>query len=97
MYEKPFYRLKELIIDKYGAEKFETGCTLVARWVSSQIRVAVVNAAWVQRMSETRDGKNPIYQLTEEEAKALKDLFKLQSSRELYTLPETTPSLFKII
>lgn len=93
MYEKPFYRLKELIIEKYGAAKFETGCTLVASWINFNTKENT-NSDWVQFFCKATGDSPAIYQLSSSQAKALKSLFKLDSYKELYTIPETCPEFF---
>lgn len=94
MLETPFYRLKQLIIEKYGDEKFTTGCALVAAWVSAETKEKV-DALWVQLISKISEAHPvPVYQLSGPQAKALKSLFKLDSYKELYTIPETCPKFF---
>lgn len=89
----PYYRLKELIIEKYGEEKFDVGCELVARWLSFATKEKV-NEGWLEVMCDRTDQPDMYFQFTGDQAHALKQLFKLNTFSELYTYPETTPSYY---
>lgn len=39
--QKPYYKLRQLIYNKYGEEKFAIGCKIVARWVSFETKTNV--------------------------------------------------------
>lgn len=94
MDQAPFYRLEQLIIEKYGEDKIITGRALVASWVRATTKEKV-DANWVQLICKTSEAHPiPVYTLSGTQAKALKSLFKLDSYKELYTVPETTPQFF---
>jgi hypothetical protein len=87
-HQAPFYRLRQLIIEKYGEDKFETGCELVARWVTHELRLEV-NVHDVKCICDYVD--RPV---ESEVCTSLMHLFKLNSAKELHTIPETTPACF---
>lgn len=82
MKEKPVYRLRELIIDKYGKQKFEQGCMFVAQWIrfADVVRITpqhIVNFCALQSETNVR--------LNNQQKEALRQLFGLISTADLYT------------
>jgi len=55
MKDKPFYNLKELIIKKYGAEKYALGQLITAQWLTHELR-APVTVSMVQVICNTTVG-----------------------------------------
>lgn len=90
--EQPYYRLRQLIKEKYGEDKFSTGCQLVKQWLCHATKTFYI-------VNDIRNWCNihndVIHELTEQEAKALRQLFNLQRNEELYTDPQTTPEHLK--
>lgn len=84
----PFYRLKELIIEKYGEDKFEAGCDLVVRWLRHELN-ATINVSEIKFMCNIDQSSTE--RMTYPACTSLLQLFRLQSHTELYTLPETAP------
>ena len=87
----PFYRVRQLIIKKYGEKNFHTGCQLVAQFISYETKIPL-SSGHIRLMCEVAEAdliseNKPI-------ALALKSLFHLQSLTELFTLPETAPESF---
>lgn len=89
--EQPYYRLRELIKTKYGEEKFHLGMQLVAKWVQYHTK-EYTTGAHVLNVCNLRSDS---YQLTAEQATALRQLFSLKRNEELYTFPEHTPEHLK--
>lgn len=82
----PFYRLRSLIEEKYGAERFDFGCQIVARWLSFETKIEITEMAVKTLCDEESENIETFFPRT---SKALINLFHLQSAKELYTFPET--------
>lgn len=82
--EKPLYSLRELMYAKYGESRFALGCEIVARWVSVERGVKTLwDAEKVLKMCNT--GASWSLPLYPAEAEALRKLFGLASTEQLYT------------
>lgn len=79
------YRLRHLIYQKYGEDKFALGCELVARWVRLDIDSSGVRwtAPMVLQLCNATTKSN--YPLYPNEGEALRRLFGLNSIEELFT------------
>jgi hypothetical protein len=87
----PFYRIRQLIIKKYGEKNFHTACDMVAQFIGYEAKLPL-SSGHIRLMCEVTESdliseNRPI-------AVALKSLFHLESLAELFTLPENTPENF---
>jgi hypothetical protein len=89
----PFYRLRDLLFKKYGENNFNTGCTLLAWFLTYEIKEPY-SKDWVRLICETTEASSGWTMLKSTEAEALRAFFKLSSPRELYSIPETAPASF---
>lgn len=94
----PIYKLRDLINDKYGEDRFVLGCEITARWVTietdqpcstedvqqwSDLTVEDSKEHYNSLMSEATVPLTHKF-LTVDHAEALRQLFGLQSSRDLF-------------
>jgi hypothetical protein len=77
------YRLQQLIYQKYGIDRYALGCEIVARWVQFETRDKQFTMEWIAAVCNAKDISE--VDLYEPEAEALRQLFGLQSTEELYT------------
>ncbi len=77
------YRLKELIISKYGKNKYETGKQIVAQWLSKETGHPV-SAEAVQQCCDANIPEE--FYVSPEMVTALLKLFGLKLPEELVTL-----------
>lgn len=79
--QQPIYTIQQLIIAKYGQEKFALGCEFVARWLNT-----CKQGYWcgndILTMCTTADYQ---FKLLPIEAEELRKLFGLQSIEQLYS------------
>lgn len=78
------YKLKELILQKYGEESFSTGCELVAQW----LRNAGENFWIAEDVKEMCELTKPIMKLTFSEGMLLMQLFSLKEPEDIFNYPE---------
>jgi hypothetical protein len=83
--QQPYYRLKYLMLDKYGENSFSTGLTLIASWLSYQCNEEYTEG-WVRAMCDITKKPSKLFMLSPHAAEALASLFKLRSTEELYTV-----------
>lgn len=80
------YRLRELMYSKYGKQKFATACIIVAQWINFEHRNQKPIRKWspddVQRMASST--KEDSFPLTPRAAEAIRQLFGLQSTEEIF-------------
>lgn len=79
----PCYRLKELIISKYGKNKYETGKQIVAKWLSKETGYPVSSEA-VQQCCDADDPAE--FYVSPEMVTAAQKLFGLRLPEEFFTL-----------
>lgn len=91
--EQPYYRLRELIKNKYGEDKFNLGCQLTAQWLNGQQKKDWFSIATIINLASARTAE--MFMLTEDQATALRKLFAIKRNEELYTYPEHTPEHLK--
>lgn len=77
---KPAYRLKHLILRKYGEEKYELGCQLVAQFVGQGSK-AEWTAIKIHKLCET--GESQFIDIRDKQK--LKQLFGVENFSEFYT------------
>jgi hypothetical protein len=80
---KPYYRLEELIKEKYGETNYATGCDIVARGLNhdSKVKIGGIDIAHISRITDDLDS------LTINQLIKLKQLFTLSSFQELFNPP----------
>lgn len=74
------YSLKSLMYKKYGEEKYALACEIVSRWVRFETKDARHNSIWVNDMANATSN----FELTMDVAEALRKLFGLKSTEELF-------------
>jgi len=84
MISTPYYRLKTLITEKYGQSRFDLGCRLVASWLKYDVKLDFSK----EDIDAFCNTNLPGVRFTPSVAISLKNLFKLQSIKELFTHPE---------
>lgn len=84
--EQNTYRLAELIEEKYGKEKFETGIKIVAQWLSFETG-SRHGPDWIEYLCRAKKAEK-LNAIDRYEAKALCKLFGLKSFMALFTIPE---------
>jgi hypothetical protein len=89
--EQPYYRLRELIKQKYGEDKFGLGCQIVARWLNHSEGQFTFSPQHILNISNLRFDTH----LLDRQSESLCKLFGLQRHEELYTFPENTPPHLK--
>jgi hypothetical protein len=77
------YTLKWLMDKKYGADRFALACEIVGRWVRFETKNNFITQEWVEQMACA--GELDDHALMPAEAEALRRLFALQSTDQLYT------------
>lgn len=82
MKEKPVYRLRDLIIDKYGKSKYRLGCDTVARWLNIYSG-KTYTADSIYSLSHLQSEDK--FMLSIDEKEALRKLFGLRTTDALYT------------
>ncbi len=78
---KPALRLRELIEQKYGEDRFALGCYIVCRWMTTPNFRCTVNL--IEGYCNTKQGQS-VGLLPAGEEK-LRKLFGLKNSADLYT------------
>ena len=88
---KPFYRLEEYMLEKYGPN-YENWFWQVAQFVQFEIKsktsVEVVRS-WCN------DGKPDLNGMTHKDVNALKKLFGIKNNEDFFTNPVQIPEQFK--
>lgn len=74
---KPLYRLKELMIKKYGEEKFAVACSIVALWVQGETKQKTTAKTILGWCNKTEIDQMPIMCL--KDFKAISKLFSLNN------------------
>ena len=77
---KRYYRLYDLIIQKYGAEKFAVGCLITAQWINTIKPYPPVTPVEIESICNTKYATDRIGFV---EAEKLRQLFGLQTTDEL--------------
>ncbi len=70
--------LKQLIIEKYGEDKFLTGCQLVAQWVSFELKDCMFSPKYIETICRNHEVKP----LPVEVDKAIRKLFGISQAEE---------------
>ena len=91
MLEIPFYRLAEMMQNKYG-QNYETRFQLVARILAFDVK-EVINEDFIRLVC---DSFIVIPQLKNSHVFALKRLFGFKKDEDFFTFPELMPEDFKI-
>ncbi len=80
---QPYYALRTLIKEKYGADKFMLGCGLVAKWLNT-LPANFYNAGDISNICAIENIKG-FAPFEIEEMELLRQLFGLQTIEELFT------------
>jgi len=80
---QPAYKLKELIIKKYGEEKFALGREMAAQWLRGSTGI-LWRAEDILEFSNTTNDKK----LSFREEELLRKLFGLETVEEIYNKPK---------
>jgi hypothetical protein len=86
----PFYRLRDLIEERYGPHQVQFGCMIVARFVTFETKQEVT-LSWMISLCSAQEHNT---MLTPQIAAVMVRLFELHSARELFSFPEHIPADF---
>lgn len=87
MNTEKFYRLRELIYQKYGEAKFSLGCEIVARWVAFETKETCTSEAveaWCNVLKEEYNYTAKKFGIYPQQARALQRLFGLSHFDEIF-------------
>lgn len=90
----PCFRLKEMIVSKYGKNKFDTGKLLVAKWLSKETGIPV-DAEAVQQCCDAEDVHE--FYVSPMMFNALQKLFGFKLPEEFFTAKASETEKFLIV
>lgn len=76
---KLLYKLKALIVKKYGKEKFLLGCEMVAQWIRFETKSNHTTEMIVAWTNEKKENERQYRLVNEQEFKAISKLFSLNN------------------
>jgi hypothetical protein len=99
----PYYTLKQLMLQKYGAEKFAIGCVIVATWVNggkgSEFKKNLKGSWLCYTVEHLCNTTEEFPALTVFDVEKLRQLFGLKSIAELFTgeCPEVIAANYQLL